>query len=199
MPSAPPSALSPALPSGRIALSYQGAAFRRSGNILAVAGAIILLLVFVKFPREIPAPGTVAGPPLPAMLLGFVAVCCIFHAISDALIVLDVRRKLISFDEERLYISKHGRETVILLASITSIRLAPEGINRTVRGNYVSYLIDYEDDGRMKDTEIGIFSKMGPNLTQFMEQVRQQNPSVEIKNRSTSLDGLIRLFRRNRP
>lgn len=86
-----------------------------------------------------------------------------------ALFVVGVRFGSIkSFDEKNLYITRRNNETVVPLNTITSIRLASNG---------------------------GVGSD---NFNLFKERVQYYNPSVEIRNWSTSLDGLIRLFRSGR-
>src|SRR5579872_4846639 len=128
----------------RLPLSYQGATYYRSRTLLAVAGIFLLIILFVKFPRSAPPPGAVAGPPVANLLLGFAGVLCLIYAIMDALFVAGVRyggEK--NFDQDNLYIQRGDKETIIPLASITTIRLAPGGIGNGARGTYVVNVIEY--------------------------------------------------------
>ena len=184
-------------PSQRLYLNYQGATFHRARTLSAVAVVLFLIVYFVKFPRQTPPPGAVAGPPLADIFLGFAAVLCVLYAIMDALFVVGTRyRGEKSFDEDNLYIIRRGKETIIPLDTITSIRLASSGINNGVRGTSVDYVIEYDYDNRSREVEITIYRPTQDSFNLFKERVQRKNPSVEIKNWSTSLDGLIRLFRR---
>jgi len=186
-------------PSPRRIITYQGASFRRAGYYLATAIVIVLIIAFVKFPRETPPPGAVAGPPLADMLLGFAGVACFISAIMEALFVVGVRYGSVkSFDDGNLYITRRNKETAIPLGTITNIRLASGGLGNDIRGTYAVYLINYDNDGFSRETEICVYRRQNDNFNLFKERVQYYNPSVEIKNWSTSFDGLIRLFRRRR-
>ncbi|HEY8970426.1 MAG TPA: hypothetical protein VIM64_15080 [Puia sp.] len=185
--------------SPRHILTYQGATFRRTGYYLIAAGIMVLIIVFVKFPKETPPPGSVAGPPLVDLLLGFAGIACVISAIMEALFVVGVRYGSVkSFDDHNLYITRRSKETVIPLHTITSIRLASGGLGNDIRGTYAVFLIDYDNNGLTRETEICVYRRQQENFNLFKESVQYWNPSVEIRNWSTSLDGLIRLFRRRR-
>jgi len=118
----------------------------------------------------------------------------------DALFVVGVRFGSIkSFDEKNLYIARRNNETVVPLNTITSIRLASNGgVGNDIRGTYAVFIIDYDSNGLSRETEICVYRRQKDNFNLFKERVQYYNPSVEIRNWSTSLDGLIRLFRRGR-
>ena len=186
-------------PSPRHILTYPDATFLRTGYYLATAGVIALIIVFVKFPKETPPPGAVAGPPIADILLGFAAIAAVITAIMEALFVVGVRNGSVkSFDDHNLYITRRNKETVIPLDTITSIRLASGGVGNDIRGTYAVFLINYDNDGLSRETEICVYRRQNNNFDLFKDSVQQHNPSVEIRNWSTSLDGLIRLFRRRR-
>lgn len=187
-------------PSPRHILTYQGATFRRALYYLAAAIVILLIIVFVKFPRQPPPHGAVAGPPLVEMLLGFAGVVCLISAIMDTLFVVGIRYGSVKgFDENNLYVTRRGQEKVIPLNMITNIRLASNGgVGNDIRGTYAVFMIDYDNNGLARETEICVYRRQNDNFNLFKERVQYCNPSVEIRNWSTSMDGLIRLFRRGR-
>ena len=78
-----------------------------------------------------------------------------------------------------------------------SIRLHFGGSTQTGRGLASVFIVKYEwEEGQIRDFEITVFRKMAGNYWEFVKQVQVQNPSVEVKNWFTSLDPIIRLFRK---
>jgi hypothetical protein len=187
---------------GRIILTYQGATFKRTFVCLAIAIISWLVFTFFRFSPEVPPPGTVAGPSLGKLAVGMLIVFSIIFGISEVLFVVGVQffRKRIECDEDNLYIiRKDDVESTIPFLSIYAVKLSSAGINRSVRGTYTTYLIKYkEPDGRSEDRAIDIYSKNGNNFRLFIQWLQQKNPAVEVKNWSTSLDGLFSLFRKKK-
>ena len=185
----------------RIVLTYQGATFKRAFVCLAIAVVSWLVFTFLRFSPEVPPPGTVAGPPLGKLTAGMLIVFSIIFGIREVLFVLGVRffRKRIECDEDNLYIIGKEVESTVPFLSIYAVKLSSSGINRSVRGNYATYLIKYkEPDGRPEDRAIDIYFRNGNNFRLFIQRLQQKNPAVEVKNWSTSLDGIVNLLRKKK-
>ena len=184
----------------RITLTYQGATFQRSLIYLAIAIASLLCFLFIKFRPEIPLPGAVAGPPLAKIALGMTIAFSLIASISDALFVLDCKffQKQVDCDENNLYVIRKSGETTIPFSSISFVRLTNSG-SKGVRGSSYIYVVGYQDsDGRSKELDITLFLKMGKNFDLFEKRLQTKNPAAEIKNWSTSIDPIIRFFRKKK-
>jgi hypothetical protein len=183
-------------------LTYEGATFKRSRIYLWIAVICFLVVRFVKFSPQAPSPGDVAGPPIADLLLGLIGIVAFVFAIMDASFVLDLRlfKKTIECDQGNLYLTRKDQETTIPFSAITSLRLSLTGFNsRNVRGAYWIYLIDYTDmSGKSKQTEITVYNKMSGHFELFEKRLKEKNPSVEIKNWATSLDWVVRLFKKKK-
>jgi len=170
-------------PTPRHILTYQGATFHRAGYYLVAAVVILLIIVFIKFPRQSPPPGAVAGPPLVDPFLGFAGVVCVISAVMDTLFVVGVRYGSVkTFDENNLYVTRRGRETVIPLNTITSIRLANNGgLGNDIRGTYAIFMIDYDNNGLVRETEICVYRRQNDNFNLF-----KASTGVSVSISSTS-------------
>ena len=147
-----------------------------------------------------PPPGEVAGPPLAKIALGITIAFSLIASISDALFVLDCKffQKQVDCDGDNLYVIRKSGETTIPFSSISSVRLSNWG-SKGVRGSSSIYIIGYQDpDGRSKELDITLFFKMGKNFSLFEKWLQTKNPSAEIKNWSTSIDPIVRFFRKKK-
>jgi len=182
-------------------LNYQGATFKRSLIYLGLACLLISVCVFIKFPTSIPPPGEVAGPPFPKIILGFIALCLILNAITDAIFVLYqnyLRSSQFAFDQENFYIIRKDGTQQIPLENIFQIAMAYTGSRYGSRGYRYRYRLSYTEEGQEKEFIITIYYRMENNFADFKKIVSVKNPSVEIKTWATSLDWIGRLIKKSR-
>jgi hypothetical protein len=183
-------------------LNYQGATFKRSLIYLGLACLLISACVFIKFPTPILSPGEVAGPPFPKIILGFIAVCMILNAITDAIFVLYqnyLRRNQFAFDQENFYIIRKDGTEQIPLKNIFQIAMVYTNRRFGARGYCNRYRINYVEEGQQKDFIMTIYYRMRNNFEDFKKIVSVKNPSVEIKTWATSLDWIARLIKKRKP
>jgi hypothetical protein len=183
-------------------LNYQGASFKRSLYYLIGACVTYSACVLIKFKPSIPPPGAVAGPPLPQIFLGMASFSFALFAILDVFFVLYqnfLRTKQFAFDPENFYIIRKDSTELIPLKNIFQIALATSAVSKnSVRGYSDYYRISYKNDGEEKDILITIYSRMEENFNDFRKFVKEKNPSVEIKNWSTSLYWIFRMFKKRK-
>ena len=177
----------------RIVLSYEGATFTRTFVYISLALIGLLIVKFIKFPTPPPPPGAVAGPPIADLVIGFLAAAFLICGILDFLFVLQYKyfHKKIECDQDNLYVTDKNGESTTPLKQVNSILLTTAG-SQGVRGISRVYLIQYEGNDGAKQMRLAVYVKMRDNFGLFKEWVKQKNPSVEIKNWATSLDGLSR-------
>lgn len=101
---------------------------------------------------------------------------------------------MLEFDDHSLYITRKDDQQEIPFSDILSVRLSG-GSGSGIRGRYSVYLIRYQSADRECETEVTVFYGNSRALWQFQQTLQTANPSVEIKNSWTSLDGLFRWFR----
>lgn len=183
----------------RTPLSYQVKGFKRA-IIYSVIGLVLLATCILtgKYHLEFPHV-TSSGPTLVQVLSGFFAAIAFISAISEAFFVLDFTyfKPVLEFDDHSLYITRKGEQQEISFSNILSLRLGGSSGNG-IRGNYSVYLIRYQLGDRENETEVTIFYRNRRALWQFQKALQTANPSAEIKNTWTSLDGLFRWFRKRR-
>jgi hypothetical protein len=132
---------------------------------------------------------------IPITVFGF----SLFLAVVEGLFL--VGRKInhlnLEFDSGSLYINERKGKRVTPLADIVSIRMIyGQGIFDVGRSVLYRYSIGFGDPYNPEQVTFTVFVRTGRAFENFTKLVKEKNPSVEIKDWATSVDGLGRLFKR---
>jgi hypothetical protein len=103
----------------------------------------------------------------------------------------------LEFDSDNLYINDRNGERAIPLTAIVSIQMIyGKRIFDSARSALYRYAIGFGDPYNPEQVKFTVFARTGRAFEQFNNLVTEKNPSVQIRNWATSLDGLGRLFKR---
>lgn len=120
-------------------------------------------------------------------------------AIVEGLFLLGrkINKLKLEFDSVNLYITKDDDERVVPLKEIVSLRLVyGKGFFDSSRMPLYRYAIGTGDADNPEEVVFTVFVKTRRNFSRFRKLVEQVNPGLRQSNFATSLDGLIRWFRR---
>jgi len=176
----------------RVLLTYQDAKYGRL--------AIYVLLFALSYGyARVSSQGSEGGVPWYEKIVLVVIFLSFFLSIFEALFIINAKLlyKRVEFDADNLYITSRKVETAVPLKKIVRIDMLNSG--RGSRGTFYGYEISYVGtDGEKAWVYVTIYWKKTGAFDTFKSMVKEQNPAVEGKMVVTTIDGIIRFFKRKK-
>lgn len=179
-------------PQQKVLLTYQDASYKRLVLYVILFG---LGYSYARFSSQ----GSEGGVPWYEKLVLVVIFFSFFLSIFEGLFILNAKilYKRVEFDGQNLYITARGKEAVVPLAKIMRIDMLSSG--RGSRGTFSGYEVSYTGpDGERAWVYITVYWKKTPQFDQFTSLVKAQNPALQVKTVTTTLDAIIKLFKRKK-
>lgn len=120
-------------------------------------------------------------------------------AVGEGLFLIGrkLAKKKLEFDADNLYITYEGKERVVQLKDVLSLRLVyGKSLFDAARMPWYRYAIGFGDPQIPEEVVFTIFFKTRRRFSHFNQLVKQENPALQQKNWATSFDGLLGMFKR---